>query len=74
MILLEDEGHVGWGEVWGRAWGKRHAPFPVPMTNERERQTSYGALTLLTQECHLYEAPTGAGANTVADIRWCQTL
>ena len=44
------------------------------MSNERQRQTYYGALNLLTQEFHLYEAPTGNGVNTVAYIRWCQTL
>ena len=56
------------------AWGKRNTPLVVPMTNERERQTYYGALNLLTQEFHLYEASAGNGGNTVADIRWCQTL
>jgi transposase len=56
------------------AWGKRNAPIPVPRTNERERQTYYGALNLLTQELHFYEAPTGNGGNTVAYLQWCQTL
>jgi transposase len=49
-------------------------PIVVPMTNERERQTYYGARNLLTQEFHLYEASAGNGENTVAYIRWCQTL
>ena len=56
------------------AWGKRNAPIVVPMTNERQRQTSYGALNLLTHEFHLSEAPAGKGVNTVAYIQWCQTL
>ena len=55
-------------------WGKRNAPIVVSMTNERERQTYYGALNLLTQELHLYEASAGNGENTVAYIQWCQTL
>ena len=54
--------------------GKRNAPIVVPMTNERQRQTYYGALNLLTQEFHLYEATTGNGVNTVAYMQWCQTL
>jgi transposase len=74
IVLLEDECHLGWGEVCGLAWGKRNAPIVVPMTNERERQTYYGALNLFTQEFHLYEAPTGKGVNTVAYLPWCQTL
>ena len=56
------------------AWGKRNTPIVVPMTNERERQTYYGALNLLTQEFHVYEASAGNGGNTVAYIQWCQTL
>lgn len=74
IVLLEDECHLVWGDVCGKAWGKRNAPIPVPMTNERERQTYYGALNLLTQDFHLSEASTGNGGNTVAYIRWCQSL
>ena len=73
-MLLEDECHLVWGDVCGMAWGKRNARIVVPMTNERERQTYYGALNLLTQEFHLYGAPGGNGVNTVAYIQWCQTL
>jgi transposase len=74
IVLLEDECHLVWGDVCGMVWGKRNVPIVVPMTNARERQTYYGALNLLTQEFHLSEAPTGNGVNTVAYIRWCQTL
>ena len=74
IVLLEDECHLAWGDVCGLAWGKRNAPIVVPMTNERERQTYYGALNLLTQEFHLYEASPGNGVNTVAYLQWCQTL
>ena len=44
------------------------------MTNERERQTYYGAINLLTKTVHLQERPVGDGASTVADLRWCQIL
>ena len=73
-MLLEDEGHLGWGDVSGRAWGKRNAPIVVPRTNERERQTYDGALNLLTHELHVSEAPTGNGVHTVAYMQWGQTL
>ena len=74
IVLLEDECHLMWGDVCGMAWGQRNTPIVVSMTNERERQTYYGALNLLTQEFHLYEASAGNGENTVAYIQWCQTL
>jgi transposase len=74
IVLLEDECHLVWGDVCGLAWGKRNAPLIAPMTNERERQTYYGALNLLTRELHLSAAPSGNGGNTVAYIQWCQAL
>jgi hypothetical protein len=55
-------------------WGKRNTPITVPMTNERQRQTYYGAINLLTQTVHLQEQPRGEGSNTVAYLRWCQSL
>src|SRR5262245_37762560 len=55
-------------------WGKRNTPIVVPMTNERQRQTYYGAVNLFTQEFHLYEASAGTGVNTVAYLQGCQTL
>ena len=73
-MLLEDECPLVWGDVCGMVWGQRNTPIVVPMTNERQRQTYYGALNLLTQDFHLSEAPTGNGVNTVAYIQWCRTL
>jgi transposase len=55
-------------------WGKRNTAIAVPMTNERQRQTYYGAINLVTRAVHLQERGTGDGANTVAYIRWCQSL
>jgi len=55
-------------------WGKRNRPIEVPLTNERQRQTYYGAINLLTREVHLKEGETGNGENTVAYIQWCQSL
>jgi transposase len=74
IILVEDECHLLWGDVCGRVWGKRNTPIAVPMTNERERQTYYGAINLLTKTVHLQERPGGDGINTVAYLQWCQAL
>ena len=62
------------GDVCGMVWGKRNTAIEVPMTNERERQTYYGAINLLTKTVHLQERPVGDGMSTVAYLRWCQTL
>ena len=55
-------------------WGKRDTAIAVPMTNERERQTYYGAINLRTKTVHRQERPVGDGANTVAYLPWCQSL
>jgi len=69
IVLLEDECHLLWGDVGGMVWGKRNAPIVVPLTNERQRQTYYGALNLLTHAVHLWEGAAGDGENTVAYIQ-----
>ena len=71
---MEDECHLVWGDVCGMGWGKRNTPIEVPMTNERQRQTYYGAINLLTREVHLTEGVAGDGTNTVAYLQWCQSL
>lgn len=58
----------------GLVWGKRNTSIAVPMTNERQRQTYYGAINLVTRAVHLQERPVGDGESTVAYIRWCQAL
>jgi len=55
-------------------WGKRNTPIEVPLTNERQRQTYYGAINLVTREVHLKEETTGDGEGTVGYIQWCQGL
>ena len=71
---MEDEGHVLWGDVCGMVWGKRTTPITVPLTKERQRQTYDGAMNLRTQTVPLQEQPRGEGRNTVASLRWCQSL
>jgi transposase len=68
--LLEDECHLVWGDACGMVWGKRNAKIEVLMTNERQRQTYYGAVNLLTHEFHLKAFPAGKGEYTVAYLRW----
>jgi transposase len=69
-VLLEDECHLVWGDACGWVWGKRNTTLEVPMTNERDRQTYYGAVDLFTQTFHLKPFPAGKGDYTVAYLRW----
>lgn len=69
-MLLEDECHLIWGDACGRVWGQRNTTLEVPMTNQRDHQTYYGAVNLLTHQFHLKAFPAGQGVWTVAYLRW----
>ena len=63
-----------WGDVCGMGWGKRNRPRAVPMPTERQRQTSYGAIKLVTRAVQLKAGERGNGETTVASIPWGQSL
>jgi len=58
--------------VLGYLWGRRWIALEMPIINQKERQTYYGAANLLTGEFHLKEAATGDGENTVGFVKWLQ--
>lgn len=72
VVLLEDECHLLWGDVCGDAWGVRGEPMEVPMTNQKQRQTYYGALNFLTRQWHLKAFAAGNSQHTVAYVQWLQ--
>ena len=39
-VFLVDECHLLWGDVCGYVWGKTSERVEIPITNEREKQTS----------------------------------
>ena len=70
VLLGEDECHLLWGDVCGYVWGKCGERLEVVMTNQRERQTYYGAINFLTRECHLQHYSSGNAENTIAYLKW----
>ena len=53
-------------------WGKSNLRVEVPIKNEKERQTYYGALDAHTQEFIVQEYSAGNGENTVAFVQHLQ--
>ncbi len=53
-------------------WGKTNIKIEVPIKNEKDRQTYYGALDAHTQEFIVQEYSAGNGENTVAFIEHLQ--
>lgn len=56
----------------GYVWGKSNLRVEVPIKNEKDRQTYYGALDAHTQEFIVQEYSAGNGENTVAFVQHLQ--
>jgi len=74
VVLLEDECHLLWGDVCGYAWGPRGEPIEVAMTNQKQRQSYYGAVNFLTRQLHLKAFPAGNSQHTQAYLEWLMDL
>ncbi|WP_088431532.1 IS630 family transposase [Halomicronema hongdechloris] len=72
IVLFLDECHLLWGDVCGYVWGKTDMRIEIPITNERIRQTYYGALNYQTKEFILHPYEKGNGENTVAFMKYLQ--
>ena len=68
-----DECHLMAGDLEGYVWGRRGQRVEVPVVNERERQTYYGVLDLLSQRVIIEAHTAGNKANTVAYLKSLQT-
>ncbi|WP_333072000.1 MULTISPECIES: hypothetical protein [unclassified Microcoleus] len=44
----------------------------IPITNEKERQTYFGALNYQSQKFHVQSHPSGDGKSTVKFIKYLQ--
>ncbi len=49
-VFLIDECHLLWGDICGYVWGRTDERVEVPMTNERYKQTYFGALDYQSKE------------------------
>ena len=58
-VFFLDECHLLWGDVCGYIWGKSNTRIEVPIVNEREKQTYYGALDYFNHEFLVQAYPRG---------------
>ena len=66
---MEDECHFHWGDSLGYVWALRNKKTTVPILNEKERQTYYGAVNCLTGDFHIFPYSAGNGENTVDYVK-----
>lgn len=74
IVLVQDECHLLWGDSCGYVWGASGASLYVEMTNQKQRQTYYGAINWQTGQVHLKAFDAGNSQNTVAYLRWLEKL
>ena len=69
-VLLLDECHLMWGDTIGYVWGKTDQEIPVPVVNERDKQTYYGAVDYLERELLLRPYDKGNSESTIDYLRY----
>jgi putative transposase len=74
VVYMIDECHLLWGDACGYVWGKTSIRIEIPMTNERERQTYFGALNYQTNQFFVQEYGSGNSENTVSFLKYLQYL
>ena len=71
-VFFLDECHLLWGDVCGYVWGKSNTRIEVPIVNEREKQTYYGALDYFNQEFFVQAYPTANSEHTISFLNYLQ--
>jgi putative transposase len=71
-VFAEDECHLLWGDTLGYVWGRRNNRIEIPILNEKERQTYYGAVDLYRKDFHVRCYDQGNSHNTVLFVKYLQ--
>jgi hypothetical protein len=73
VVFFADECHLLWGDLCGYVWGKRHERIELPITNERLKQTYYGAVDVYSQRCLLQPTAKGNSEGTITFLKYLLT-
>ena len=74
VVFFEDECHLLWGDICGYIWGSTKERIEVPVINERQRQTYFGALNYYTQEFLMKPYKKGDSSNAIAFVKYLISL
>ncbi len=64
-VLLLDECHLLWGDSIGYVWGRTDQEISISISNERDKQTYYGAVDYLDKNLLLRTYATANSKNTI---------
>ena len=68
-VLFIDECHLLNGDICGYVWGETNVRIEIPIKNEKNRQTYFGALNYQTKEFTIEAYPSGNGESTVKFVK-----
>ena len=74
VVYIIDECHRLWGDACGYVWGKTDIRIEIPMTNERERQTYFGALNYQTKQFFVQGYKTANSQHMVTFLKYLRAL
>ena len=74
IVYMIDECHLLWGDTCGYVWGKTDIRIEVPMINEKEKQTYFGAINYNSKQFFVKPYEKGNGENTVSFVKYLQGL
>lgn len=59
-----------WGNICGYVWGRTDRRIEIPIVNEKEKQTYFGAINYQSQEFLIKAYPTANGEHTIDFISY----
>ena len=62
-----------WGDACGYVWGRSDTRIEIPIVNERNRQTYFGALNYQTKEFILREYDVANGTSTIEFMKYLRS-
>lgn len=72
VVFTLDECHLLWGDLVGYIWGKTDERIVVPIINQRQRQTYFGALNYRSKEFLVQPYDKGNSENMIAFLQYLQ--
>lgn len=72
IVFFLDECHLLHGDINGYVWGRSDIRIEVPITNQKNRQTYFGALNYQTKQFHVQGYESGDGKSTVEFVKYLQ--
>ncbi len=69
VVYAIDEVHLLEGDLISHGWGGSKKRLKIPINNEKNRQTYYGALNLFEPDLIVSEYPAGNGESTVNFVK-----